>query len=1194
MKNVGNEIGLIGRAFLCATALLFTSPGAWSITLADGPLFLVNSAKPNLILSVDDSGSMDSEVLLPTNDGALWWNTTTAPPSFLSSPGVLNFNSVGDATADWKKYVYLFPNGHAGPPYPTGQRVYADSTHDHYAVPPLPQYAYLRSPTYNKAYFDPATTYKPWTAYGTTFTDASPTAARSDATRSTPTVNLTADISSTAGNWTFKLQPGMTIPKDTYWHDGTSWGAAASSIAITTAADRGIRYFPATFYLPAGAPLPVGYGWSGTKLVGQAPDGSSMDGYEIKPANFSSTPDYDKAIQNFANWFTYYRKRHLATRGGIGAALDGITEIRSGAFTINNRTAVTMRDFTVASERNALLTDIYNNFVGSGGTPNREALNHAGNQYKKTDASAPVQYSCQRNATVMFTDGFSNVWTGAGVGNADGTAGAPYADSVSNTIADIAMSYYTQNLRPTLEAGKVPVVPGCLSSSPSASLDCNKNLHLNTYAETLGTRGVLFDPDAPADPYLTTPSWPTTFPGRHPSAGGDLWHATVNGRGAILNARNPVDVGDKLRSILSTFLADLSSASSVATNSTQLKDNTTIYQARFNSGDWTGQLLAYPILTSPPAPKQDAGKLGALAWDAGSPSVMPAHSARNITFYKPGTGGADFTWANLTATQQAVLDGDTLGDERVDYLRGSDALEVKKKGGIFRNRSSALGDIINSDPLFVGGESFGNEKLPGTEGSTYASHVAAKALNPKMVYVGANDGMLHGFDAVTGVERMAHVPNAVFPNLKSLTSPSYAHRYFVDGSPKAGDVFFGGAWHTVLVETLAGGGRAVFALDVTDPTAHSGSKVLWEYTDTDLGYALGEASVVRMANGEWAAVFGNGYLSDNHHAVLYVVNAQTGALIRKIDTGVGGPAAADQNGLASPTVVDTNGDRIADAAYGGDLKGNMWKFDLTGALPASWDVAYKTGATNRPLFTTEAPDGTAQAITAKPAVGRHPKGGVVVLFGTGKYMELSDRTVPPSPQVQTFYGIHDKGSRVTGGRSALKEQKVVVEVTEHGYDLRLTTQYDPGPADHGWFIDLPTAGERQVSRPVLRGGRIIFTTLIPNSGICSSGGTSWLMELDAITGGRLQETPFDLNGDGLFNSGDWVTATGDFAGDGTPETVRVPASGKKSKEGIIKTPAIIGAGEKEYKYASGTTGNVEITVEPGGGGTGRQSWRQLQ
>lgn len=1164
--------------------LLLASHCAYGLTLADSPLFLTVPAPPNILLLVDDSGSMDSEVLMPTNDGALWWHT--ADKSFVGrnqvdavEAGKINFNSAGTANATWKKYVYLFPNGKA-----TGARIYDDATNDHFAVPPLPQFAFTRSPAYNSAYFDPAATYEPWVAYGTTFPPATPTAAKSDPARSSATSDLTQLIESYNANHTFKLHPGMSIPAGTRYYNGTAWVTAASPVSITATVDRGISYFPATFYLPSGATLPPGYGYTGTPLPGEAPDGSPLDGYEIKPANFSSAGAYDAAIQNFANWFTYYRKRHAATRGGIGAAFKDITSVRAGSFTINNRVTVGMKDLTISADRDAFFTNIYDNYVNDGGTPNKEALKHAGVQYTRTDAAAPVQYSCQRNATILFTDGFSNPWTGAGIGNSDGGAGSPYADTVSDTIADIAMHYYKTNLRPTFTTGTVPAKSGCTEATPDPRLDCNRNLHMNTYGVTLGTRGFLFDPDAPADPYLSPPAWPTVFPARHPSAVDDLWHATVNGRGTLLNAKRPDEVGKQLKTILSSFLEGVSSASSVATNSTQLDTDTKIYQARFDSTDWTGQLLAFPIKTD--------GTLDTLAWDAGL--LVPGHAARKITTYKPGTGGVPFLWASLSASQQTLLDGDTLGDERVDYLRGSDALEAKN-GGTFRNRKGPLGDIINSDPFFVGGESFGNQKLPGAEGSTYAAHLSAKASNPPMVYVGANDGMLHGFDAETGVERLAHVPNAVFPNLKTLTDPTYTHRYFVDGSPKAADAYFGGAWHTVLVEPLAGGGRAVFALDISDPTAHAASKVLWEYTDTDLGFPLGEASIVRMATGEWAAVFGNGYLSDNHRAVLYVVNIETGALIRKIDTGVGAASpVSSQNGLAAPTVVDTNNDRIADAAYAGDLMGNMWKFDLSGASAATWDVAYKTGATNRPLFVTEAPDGTTQAITAKPAVGRHPDGGVIVLFGTGKYMELSDRIVPASPQVQTFYGLHDEGSRITGGRSALKQQKVVVEVSAFGFDLRLTTNYEPGPSDRGWFIDLPTAGERQVSRPVLRGGRIIFTTLIPNTAMCSAGGTSWLMEMDALSGSRLEQTPFDLNGDGKFNSADWATGTGDFDGDGTPETITIPVSGKKSKEGIIKTPAIIGAGEKEYKYASGTSGNVEITVEPGGGSDGRQSWRQLR
>jgi len=1201
MNNLKAILGHAGPAHLFITVLLFLAAQcAHGLTLADSPLFLTSPAPPNILLMVDDSGSMDSEVLMPTNDGALWWHT--GDQSFVGrnqadalEAGRINYNSAGTANATWKKYVYLFPNGVA-----TGSRVYGDATDDHFAVPPLPKFAFTRSPAYNPAYFDPATKYDPWVAYGTTFPDATPTAAKSDPSpaRGTATFDLTSDIKSSAANRTFKVHSGMSIPAGTEYWNGSAWVKAASPISITATADYGINYFPATFYLPSGTALPSGYGYTGTPLVGNAPDGSPLDGYEIKPANFASASAYDAAIGNFANWFTYYRKRHAATRGGIGAAFKDITAVRAGSFKINSLPAtVTMKDFTIGADRDAFFTNIYDTYVGSGGTPNKQALKHAGEQYERTDAAAPILYACQRNATILFTDGFSTVWTGAGVGNSDDGMGSPYEDAVSDTIADIAMNYYKNNLRPTFTTGKVPVKSGCTEASPDPRLDCNRNLHMNTYGVTLGTRGVLFDPDVPVDPYISPPAWPTVFPTRHPSAVDDLWHATVNGRGTLLNAKKPAEVGEQLKSILTSFLEGISSASSVATNSTQLETDTKIYQARFDSRDWSGEFLAYPILTSPPAPPADAGKLGTLAWDAGL--LIPAHASRTVTSYKPGTGGIPFLWASLDSTQQALLNVDpfpvatvdTLGDERVDYLRGSDALEVKKSG-TFRNRSRPLGDIINSDPFFVGSESFGNQKLPGTEGSTYAAHLSVKASKPEMVYVGANDGMLHGFDAETGVERLAHVPNAVFPNLNTLTDPLYTHRYFVDGSPKAADAYFAGAWHTVLVEPLAGGGRAVFALDITDPTAHAPSKVLWEYTDTDLGYPLGEASIVRMANGEWAAVFGNGYLSDNDRAVLYVVNIETGALIRKIDTGAGD--ASSQNGLAAPTVVDTNNDRIADAAYAGDLMGNMWKFDLSGATVASWDVAYKTGVTNRPLFVTEAPDGTMQAITAKPAVGRHPGGGVVVLFGTGKYMEPSDRIVPSPAQVQTFYGLHDDGTRITGGRSALKEQKVVAEVSAFGFDLRLTTDYEPGPSDRGWFMDLPTLGERQISRPVLRGGRIIFTTLIPNTEMCGNGGTSWLMEVDAITGSRLDETPFDLNGDGKFNSADWVFGTGDFDGDGTPETIKVPVSGKKSKEGIIKTPAIIGAGEKEYKYASGTSGNVEITVEPGSEGQGRQSWRQLQ
>jgi hypothetical protein len=530
----------------------YTGPGsAASLNLADSPLFLSLAVKPNLILSVDDSGSMDSEVLLPTNDGALWWNTNDK--RFVGrgnqdnvAPGVINFNKDGTADSTWKKFTYLFPNGIG-----LGQRVYDDSDHSHYAIPPLPQFAYTRSPTYNKAYFDPKVVYESWIGYGsTTFGNIDPRSAPSDPVRGSATFNLTTEIQSASVNSVFKMYPGMTIPTGTYYQDwkDSKWKLAAADKPLDKERDVPIRYFPATFYLPSGE-LPADFGYTGPTTNDRAPDGSTvLLGYEIKPGNFADANKYKSAIQNFANWFTYYRKRHAAVRGAIGRAFDELLGIRVGSFRINNRVNVIMRDFDVSSEKDALYAEVYNNYVGSGGTPNREALKHAGDQFMRTDTGAPITLSCQQNFALAFTDGFSTAWTGAGVGNADGDDGAPYADSASNTIADIAMHYYQTNLRPTLNPGMVQTPAECNAAKPDPHLDCNSNPHMVTFGITLGTKGEIFDVDMAAtnDPYANPPAWPTLFPDRHPSAIDDLWHATINGRGQFLNANTPKEVADKL------------------------------------------------------------------------------------------------------------------------------------------------------------------------------------------------------------------------------------------------------------------------------------------------------------------------------------------------------------------------------------------------------------------------------------------------------------------------------------------------------------------------------------------------------------------------------------------------------------------------------------------------------------------------
>ncbi len=690
----------------------------------------------------------------------------------------------------------------------------------------------------------------------------------------------------------------------------------------------------------------------------------------------------------------------------------------------------------------------------------------------------------------------------------------------------------------------------------------------------------------------------------------------------------PASDGAELKtSLLKAFenAAVNTSASSVAANSTRLDTNTLIYQASFDSGRWAGQLQALGL--------QSNGDINATpTWHTDSAGTIAAYATRKVFTYKPpvtpgatpsGTGITFLTQTDLNTTQQTQLT-----QAQIDYLRGDDSGEVRN-GGSLRDRTivtinpltgatlgtshtRVLGDIINSNPWFVGADNFGYTTLPSTEGSTYAAYVTAKSSKPKVVYVGANDGMLHAFDAGTGVEKFAYVPATVIPDLAKLADANYgeslAHQYFVDGSPRAGDVYFGSAWHTVLVGTTGAGGKGVFALDVSDADNFDETKVLWEFNSdnsSDMGSTLSEPTVVRMANDKWAAIVGNGYNSATGKAMLFILDIEDGSVIRKIDTGVGNTTTM-QNGLSSHIPVDTNGDHIVDAIYAGDLLGNMWKFDVTGSNTAQWDSAIKSSGNPAPLFTATDASSNPQAITAKPQVGRHPDGGVMVYFGTGKYFETGDNVIGGSPQVHTYYGLHDddyssnSGTPITA-RSQLQAQTIDAEASALGFDLRITSSNTVNyPTKKGWYMELQSPvngaeGERVISASVLRGERIIFTTLLPNSNPCESGGSSWLMELDGISGARLGEIAFDLTNDGLFTEADLVKILDtDGDGDVDADDDNLIASGKKSQVGIIKTPTIITTGDKEFKYASGTSGGLEKTTESSGENLGRQSWRQLR
>lgn len=686
---------------------------------------------------------------------------------------------------------------------------------------------------------------------------------------------------------------------------------------------------------------------------------------------------------------------------------------------------------------------------------------------------------------------------------------------------------------------------------------------------------------------------------------------------------NALTLGQQLANAFDEIISRVGSASSASVNSGQISSTTRVYQAKFNSGDWTGSLLSFPVqsVDNPATPENEIGQLLAQEWDAAD--QLPAFGSRQIVTTTSAGVATPFRWATIGATRQSSLQplADGLGSQRLDYLRGDGSRE-RTTGGPYRNRPRKLGDIVSSSPIFVGAPSFGYpEALETVPYSTFAT-APAQLNRPGMVYVGSNDGMLHAFNADTGVERFAFIPGSVFSNLHELTKPAYTHFFYVDGTPTAVDMFNGTAWRTMLIGGLNRGGRSIYALDITNPAglteANATSVFKWEYTDADLGYTYSRPQIVRMANGVWAAIFGNGYQpttpTGTGRAYLYIVNAWTGALIRKIDTGVGD--LTTPNGLATPVVIDTNRDSIADYAYAGDLQGNMWKFNLLTGTTTNWVVA--NGA---PLFVARDALNNRQPITSQPEVGRGPGGvGMVVLFGTGKFLELVDKA---PTRTQTFYGVYDQNTGtsadIVSGRAVMTQQEIIQQsivtfTSPSGVSLPLplrVTSANPvgGATGRGWYMDLLTppgvfTGEMQVSDSVLRNGRIIFTTLIPDADPCSPGGTSWLMEMEALSGARLENTPYDNNRDGIFDDSDLVEIV---QPDGT--RIRVAASGLGSEVGIAATPGIAfsdggGAGGSgraaDSKYLSGTTpnragSNIQIVTEnPGEGVAGRQSWRQVR
>jgi type IV pilus assembly protein PilY1 len=514
-----------------------------------------------------------------------------------------------------------------------------------------------------------------------------------------------------------------------------------------------------------------------------------------------------------------------------------------------------------------------------------------------------------------------------------------------------------------------------------------------------------------------------------------------------------------------------------------------------------------------------------------------------------------------------------------------------------------MGDIINSDPAYVKDIDYGYSSLPGgTPGkASYSLYRAANLTREPMVYVGANDGMLHGFIANSGVEDFAYVPYGVYSNLSKLTAPTYAHKFFVDGGITVGDAYLGGSWKTILVAGLNAGGNTVYAIDVTQPGSTDDSDVLWEFSEANMGQSYSQPQIGILENGDWVAVFGNGYNSSTGGAYLYVVDLKTGTLLQKIQAS--DIAGNEDNGLSTPLLYDKDNNHLIDTIYAGDLLGNMWKFDVSGAS-GSWNVAFS----GSPLFTARGPTNAVQSITAQPKATAHPlsggPGGHIVMFGTGRYLTFGDVS---DKSVQTFYGIGDDGVNpvpMTINRNLVLEQQII------NWQTPVVDPANPPPRQErsftgnspdwltkkGWYMDLldpspaPAFGERVISTSLVKEDRVIFVTAVPSSDPCVPGGSSWLMELNFLTGGIFTEPVIDRNKDGKYDDLDNVEN-------------HVIGGVRNQGLGISKTPVWLQANSNTaFKIMTGTSGGfaternrTAVPPPPGGGNQViRRSWVQIR
>ncbi|WP_161784321.1 pilus assembly protein [Aquabacterium sp. NJ1] len=1001
-----------------------------------------------------------------------------------------------------------------------------------------------------------------------------------------------------------------------------------------------------------------------------------------------TTCTYAEEMTNFANWWAYYRMRMQMAKSAASIAFATLdSQKRLGYMSINNNTG---SDFLNVSDLTSGATgqkaQWYAKLIAArpnNSTPLRTALSTAGRYYagklstvNSVSATDPMQYACQRNYTMLSTDGYWNesnnpkqINGSTDIGDQDsGTAvQRPQFDgtATANTLADVAQYYYSTDLRDSTNGNTT----GALGTDVSSNVGL-ADLQQRMYTSTLGLGAsgyMLFQSNyqtAKSGDYYdvaqgTTTStttarngvctwqtsgncnWPAVASNKQTTID-DLWHAAVNGHGTYYSAANPSDIRTGLTNFLNDIDTKTASASAATTSNPNVSagDNF-VFKSTFRSKAWDGEMARYTIDIS-------TGKLSAYpSWTesgqietaAGTktPGLLDTldYTTRKIYTYDPtaATPLLPFVWSSMSTTMQSYfkmsaigslsqmcgagtlclastsqVDSTTAGTNTgagginlVNFLRGDQSNQGDTNATYYREREHILGDIVDSQAVYVKAPLFSYLDSGYTQFRTSLQDTPTQPGRQPMLYVGANDGMLHAFNAVSGVEAWAYIPSMLLPKLYKLADKSYAvnHNYYINATPRQGDVYFDGAWHTILVSGLGAGGRGFFALDITDPST---PKVLWEFThdtskgtgyttDADLGYSYGSPIITKLSDGTWSVMVTSGYNNvspGNGHGIVWVLNAKTGAIIKKIDTGAGSTSttagcstAPCPAGLAKISAYVESGatNNTALRVYGGDYLGNVWRIDVSGLTASGGTAPVQL------LATLADSTGVRQPVTARPEVGKVAN-QTVVFVGTGSYMGVSDIA---TTRVQSMYAIKDTLATAGGAsglygsprsnscndtiktncfmqqhmtQSVLGSENVRVASSSTTYPMDFTTM-------NGWYIDLPLSGERMNTDPDLQLGTLAFTTNIPSTeSSCSAGGSSYFNFVDYRTG--LAVPGAKTVGVLLHNGSTTALAT-------APTLVRLP-NGK-----------IIGI----TNLSDGSTITTDTPVSPSSMRTRRLSWREL-